>query len=241
MGFLPDDYSTSTIVGGGNGGGGKYFKIQQGDNKVRILGSAVVGYLYWTAENKPVRSRSHPGNPADIRMNDDGKPDRVKHFWAVPVWDYANDCVCVWEITQRSIQEAIEGLYTDEDWGNPVEYDIKIKREGEKLETKYNVIASPKKPLSKTIAEEWDNMHLNLYRLYDGGDPFQEGGATNAQLSTIKELRQSSGLDRETFMAQLKEAFGVASPMDMTEEMAEDVIHWMQGTEAAPSTKSIPF
>lgn len=226
MAFLPDGYSTATVIGG-NGGGGKYFKVQPGENKVRILGNAIVGYLYWNLAGKPVRSKEHPGTPADIRINDDGKPDRVKHFWAVPVWDYSQDCVAIWEITQRGIQEAIADLYQDEDWGDPKDYDLKIKREGERLETKYSVIASPKKPTPKTVLEEWLGMHVNLHALYRGGDPFADGLITNEQLASIKELREGANMDAKTFIAAIEEKFSVSDIRDATQDDAAKIIKWM--------------
>lgn len=41
--------------------------------------------------------------------------------------------------------QQIFNLATDPEYGNPQMYDIKVKREGEGMDTTYNVIPSPKK------------------------------------------------------------------------------------------------
>lgn len=46
-----------------------------------------------------------------------------------------------------SIYGAIKNLANDEEWGDPTTYDIKIKREGEGMQTRYNVVPGKKRPL----------------------------------------------------------------------------------------------
>jgi hypothetical protein len=49
--FLPTNYEVP--VSDGN-----YMKLKIGENRFRVLSSAIVGYEYWTKDNKPVRSRT---------------------------------------------------------------------------------------------------------------------------------------------------------------------------------------
>ena len=124
---------------------GSYLKLRQGKTKIRILDNPIAGWVYWTNQNRPVRVQSQPTElPADIRRDENGKADRVKHFWAMVVWNYASESLCILEVTQSSIQQTILAL-ANSDWGSPLEYDIEITKTGEKLETKYTVLNLPPK------------------------------------------------------------------------------------------------
>jgi len=148
-----------------------YLKLQDGDNLVRILAKPIMGWLDWSEDGdgkrSPVRTPFTDQKPAPIKAD---KP--VKHFWAFPVWDYKDKAVKIWEITQASIQEVIYNLDSDESWGDPTGYDLKINRTGEKLETKYSVIARPPKPLAKEIIAEFKEVNPDLNELFSNGDPF---------------------------------------------------------------------
>jgi hypothetical protein len=61
------------------------------------------------------------------------------------VYNYDEECIQIWEITQQAIKTQLRALAKDEDYGDPRTYDIKINKTGEKLETKYML-----KPLTKT-------------------------------------------------------------------------------------------
>ena len=51
------------------------------------MSQPVMGFEYWTGDNKPVRSKEpFKGVPEDARL-DDGK-FKPKHFWAFVVWNY---------------------------------------------------------------------------------------------------------------------------------------------------------
>ena len=69
--------------------------------------------------------------------------DKVKLVWSMKVWNYNEECIQIMSISQKTIQQAIFDLYMDDDYKSPTWYDLKIKRTGDKLETKYSVIAWP--------------------------------------------------------------------------------------------------
>ena len=164
MSFLPENYEVPSS------GGGNYFKPVTGDNKLRILSDVVTGWQYWNVDNKPVRMREKPSEtPSDIRLNDDGKSDRVKHFWVVLVWDYDSSQLKIWEITQAGIQGALAEFANDEDWGHPKNYNILLKKEGEKINTKYTVIPKPAKALDDRIIKEWQEAKVNLEAVFEDG------------------------------------------------------------------------
>lgn len=74
---LPENYEPAKT------GGGNYTKLQDGDTKIRILTSPIIGYEYFAVDNKPKRSRTMFTSTPDIK--DDSK---VKEFWAFVVWNY---------------------------------------------------------------------------------------------------------------------------------------------------------
>jgi len=157
MSFLPDNYEKPA-------GKGNYYKLQTGDNRFRILSPAITGWIDW--DNKqPVRTKDRP----EISI-DPTKP--AKHFWAFVIWDYKEKAIKIMEITQSTIQDAIFSLHSESEWGNPQSYDLNIKKTGEKMETKYNVVPTPPKPLSAEIKELYSMVKINLNELYSGGDPF---------------------------------------------------------------------
>jgi len=167
MSFLPENYETPQ-------GGGSYMKLQQGENKLRILSNPVLGWLDWD-NNKPIRYTLTKKPEKSINP---AKP--VRHFWAMVVYDYADNAVKIFEITQQTIQSAIQTLSKDSDWGNPGDYDIKITKKGQDKQTEYSLTPSPKKPLSDEIKQLAEAKPVNLDNLFKGGDPFNisDGGQT---------------------------------------------------------------
>ena len=150
-----------------------YMKFEEGQNKFRIVSSAVVGFEYWNNDNKPVRLKEAPKElPKDIRKNKDGE-SRVKHFWAFVVIDRKDSRIKICELTQASIMQAIKALVDNSDWGDPKEYDITVSRSGEGLDTKYTVQPSPHKDLTSDEVELINNTKVNLNALFTGENPFE--------------------------------------------------------------------
>lgn len=169
-GFLPEGYEAPKQ-------NSAYMSFEDGANKFLILSSALIGWQYWNLDGKPVRVKDEPENtPADIRRDKEGKPERVKHFWAFAVWNYEEEKVQILEITQSTIMRAVTALVQNDDWGTPImTYPITITREGKDLTTKYNVTPSPAKPVPEEIKKEWAEVlewGFDLKRLFEGGNPF---------------------------------------------------------------------
>lgn len=170
--FLPQGYEAPKASSG-------YMNLEKGTNKFLILDSAIVGYEYWNLSGKPVRVKSAPEEtPVDIRREEDGKPERIKHFWAFPVWNFEDEKVQILEITQSTIMREITALVNNEEWGTPVQtYAITVTRDGEKLTTKYTVTPSPAKAVPEDVKAEWEKVSgrgFDLNRLFEGGNPFSD-------------------------------------------------------------------
>ena len=169
--FLPKDYKIPE-------GGKPYTRLEQGDNRIRVLGNPIMGMEYWidTMENgkekrQPVRCRmDEPTETSNIP-----EPETLKHFWAMIIWNYNTARLEVLEITQKTIMKAIKAYATNEAWGDPKGtdgYDFVITRTGEGLETEYLVTANPKTKLDKDIVNKFEKSDINIEALFDGDDPF---------------------------------------------------------------------
>ena len=135
------------------------------------MGSAIIGFEYWTKDNKPVRSREPFKETPNIKMGKDGRK-QIKHFWAFPVWNYKAGQIQILELTQATIQRGIKALVDSQEWGDPKNYDISINRVGEDLSTEYSVFPSPHKDTPQEALEAYAKIPLDLTRLYEGKDPF---------------------------------------------------------------------
>jgi len=157
--FLPSDYQAPKSSN-------FYMKIQDGENKIRILSQPILGWEDWI-DKKPVRYRlsEKPQKPHDNK-----KP--LKHFWSMIVWNYTEEEIQILHITQASIRSSIEALSHDSDWGLPYFYDIKIIRRGNMMETEYMVNPLPHKSLDPIIAERFYERPCNLDALFSNKDPF---------------------------------------------------------------------
>jgi len=163
MSFLPEGYEVPTSSTG-------YMKLSQGENKFRILSSAMLGVEIWTTDNKPVRFRPDEKFPMKPEYR-----DSPKHFWAFIVWNYKEERLQILELTQKTIMNAINSLTRNQKWGSPFDYDLVVSREGEGLETTYTVAPDPKEALDAEIKEQYESTKdsINIEALYDGEDPFE--------------------------------------------------------------------
>ncbi len=171
--FLPKDYIIPTDS--------KYMKMEKGANKFRIMSSAIMGYEWWGEENgkrKPFRVKTF-----QEAVNQGVEP--IKHFWACVVWNYATQRIQVLQITQKSIMNGIKSYTEDESWGSPFEYDLSIKKDGEGMDTEYQVMAIPPKKVSQEIKKEFDNTFVDLTALFKNEDPFDQ----TASLETALEVK----------------------------------------------------
>lgn len=171
--FLPAGYEIPEVS--------NYMKFENGENRFRALSSAITGFEYWVTDpgtNKRAPKRVRPNEPIpveELELNPKtGEPEFPKHFWAFVVWNYKAKKIQILEITQKGIQKHLKNLAGDEDWGSPLGYDVVVKRSGEGLETEYEVIPKPAKPVEDGILEELSKTHVDLEALYQGKDPFKK-------------------------------------------------------------------
>ncbi len=145
-----------------------YMKFEDGSNVFRVLSSAITGYEYFKADNKPVRSKE----PFDTIPSDIKKEGKIKHFWAFVVYNETAKRIQIAQINQSSIQKAMQAYIKNPKWGNPRDYDFIIDKSGSGLETEYAITVNPKSPLDESIIKKFNDMKLDLTALYEGLDPF---------------------------------------------------------------------
>lgn len=148
--FLPENYNAPVKQS-------NYFKLQDGDNRIRIMSKAITGYQDW--DNKK------PINTVERKQAID-ESRQPKHFRAMIVWNYNTNSFQCWQVTQNSIREQIQNYVDDTDFGNPRGYDLKIKRSWKDLETKYSVTPWKVEPVKKEIQDKFDNLDYELEALY---------------------------------------------------------------------------
>lgn len=158
--FLPVDYEAPKAAG-------DYMKLQEGENRIRILSSPVIGWEDWTADKKPVRYRFNDKPRAPL---DPMSP--IKHFWAFIVWNYQENRIQILNVTQSTVRGPIQTLCADKDWGAPYFYDIKIIKKKEGDRTVYQVVSLPHKPVADHIKAAFHAKPINLQALFTGEDPF---------------------------------------------------------------------
>jgi hypothetical protein len=163
-----------------------YLKFEEGDTEFLPLQSPILGWLYWNTAGKPVRLKEQPdGIPEDIRIGKDGKPEPVKHFWALAVFDMtpgARRPIKVLELTQSSIMKAIRTYTKNPKWGSPVlKYSFTINRDESGDITRYTIMANPAQEIGQDIRDAWEAAQaagFDIERLFTGGDPFSADSAS---------------------------------------------------------------
>lgn len=142
------------VKAGGTGEGTPFIKLQPGSNAVRVVGKPFQVDIHWEkgldGQNKKVIC---PG--AGCPVCKAGHVPMARY--QVLVIDRVDGKVKILEGGPR-IFAAIKDYAMDSDYGDPSKYDLKIKKEGSGRETKYTVMASPKKSdLSQEEADAVEN------------------------------------------------------------------------------------
>lgn len=124
-----------------SGGGGLYLKIADGEAvKLRIASEPAI----FQTESKP----DEQGNT------------RISTRYAWTVWNQDEQLAQIFQQSATFFKQ-IAGLAQDDEWGDPMEYDIKVKREGQGLDTTYSVTPSAQKvPLSAEAQQAVDSIDL---------------------------------------------------------------------------------
>lgn len=151
-----------------------YFKPSKMENnqviKIRIFSQALLGYIYWTNESRPVRSKEVPKETPNIQ-----KDGSANHCWNVIIWNYETARFEIWEITQKTIMMQIRNFAIDTDYGSPFQYDIKVKKSLNNDKAEYSILPSPAKIFDDKLTTDIDLeffSKIDLEKLFTSEDPF---------------------------------------------------------------------
>ena len=194
MGFI--SAKASKLASGGGGGNGGYMtasKLGDGESyRVAILSEEPLEYFtVWgesdEGQKKPFRFVSEP-SPTEIgeelgefkqRMNYEGTElEKPKFGLSFFVFDYADEKVKIFEITQKTLMKELDGISQSEDYEDLHSWDMVFSREGLKMNTTYKILPGPrKKGFQEKIDAAWsaaEGKGYDLQQLLVGGNPFGE-------------------------------------------------------------------
>lgn len=125
-------------------GGGVFLKIEKGSNRIRILTKA--NEVRFHEEGKgTAKYKTSPCQGKDCDLCKTGNQFKVKYAFLVLKRNTdGNDSVHVYE-APKTVFKQIVTYDLNKEYGDVREYDLTISKEGEKFDTVYTVIASPKK------------------------------------------------------------------------------------------------
>ena len=194
MGFI--SAKASKLASGGGGGTGGYMsasKLGDGESyRVAILSEEPLeSWTVWgenaEQQKKPFRFVDEP-SPSDIeaelgdwkqRLNYEGTElERPKFSISFFCFDYGDEKVKVFEITQKTLMKELDGISQSEDYEDLHAWDMVFSREGLKMATTYKILPGPrKKGMQEKIDAAWkeaEGKGYDLQQLLVGGNPFGE-------------------------------------------------------------------
>ena len=194
MGYI--SAKASKLASGGGGGTGGYLtasKLGDGESyRVAILSEEPLEYFtVWgeseEGQKKPFRFTAEP-SPSEIeeelgefkqRMNyEQTELERPKFGLSFFVFDYSDEKVKVFEITQKTLMKELDAISQSEDFEDIHAWDMVFSREGLKMNTTYKILPGPrKKGMQEKIDAAWkeaEGKGYDLQQLLVGGNPFGE-------------------------------------------------------------------
>lgn len=172
MPFLPPGYTPPVATG-------RYLRPEKNSTHVfRILSETPdEGWEYWTDDADgphPHRSRQRPDYstlPPNLRISDrTGRPELPKFLWILKVWHQTAKQVMLWEVKQSTVQAAIADLCAMPAWGDPINYDLQLKRDDTTGQTRYSLTPMPGAPMTPEIMAQARAVDVDAW--FAGGDPF---------------------------------------------------------------------
>jgi len=161
--FIPAGYEQPTSGGG-------FTKLENGENKFRILSSPLLMWLEWR-DGKPIRHAFKQGEPKPQKGAD--QKDSVKHAWGLIVWNYKTQKIEVMELDKQDVISSILALSEKPAWGHPKNYDVVITKKGSGMDTEYMTTPEPPSEPSNAIIEAYTETPIDLNQLLiQGGNPF---------------------------------------------------------------------
>lgn len=177
----------------GKAAGAGYFKAEQGQTEILIVGPVVTGYQFWKLDGVE-RSPEVFEEPLEgVRMRDkkdkDGnvvgqEPEKQQFYWALPLYNFKTEAFEMAQFTQKGIREDLLALQKNDKWGDPVgNYTITIDKSGEGFKTEYKLMPNPNDDASKAkiagLMAKYAEAPINVYEtLFGTSAPVEEVAET---------------------------------------------------------------
>lgn len=156
--FLPDGYELPKPQS-------QFVALEEGDNRLRILSRAVVGWEAWMdGEAVRIEGEENTFDVDNVDTGDYGK--KLYHFWAFIVWNADLKKIQIWQVSQRSILSGLWNLLQQEEWGDPRNYGIIVTKTVTKKKTEYKVVGVPPKPLTEEVKKALADTNLTLEKVF---------------------------------------------------------------------------
>ncbi|GAB4493321.1 MAG: hypothetical protein OHK0045_22580 [Raineya sp.] len=181
MNFLPVNFEVPSKSS-------QFMKLEQGQNKFRILSNLVEGYVIFTEDNKPKRkhikridgkipkecifSKDELQEIKARKKKDTDVFEDPKYFWLFLVYNHNKQVFQVLEIVQKSVIADMTEYLNQEDWADPFTYDFIVTKKGEGLNTEYSVSTSLPKQLPDEVIDTLSSLEYNLEAVFEGNYPF---------------------------------------------------------------------
>lgn len=161
----------------GEAAGSGYFKAEQGQTEILIVGPVVTGYQYWTdagVERSPevfeeplqgVRQRDKKDKDGNVVGKED---EKQQFYWAMPLYNFKTEKFEIAQFTQKGIREDLLAYQQNDNYGDPTgKYTLTISKSGEGFKTEYKVMANPvndeKKAQIAAIMEKYNASPIDVY------------------------------------------------------------------------------
>lgn len=160
--FLPTGYEAPKSIS-------FYTKFEDGEKvRLRILPSGledrncITGFEYFEDMDD--------GKKKPMRSSKSMKHIEEKHFWAFKVYNYNLGVVQLCSLKQKTLMKQMKEIFENEDYGDPLGYDISISRTGKGMDTEYSLVPSPPKP----FVVQYEDKNINWNNWIEGEDPLSE-------------------------------------------------------------------
>lgn len=163
-------------------------KVENGEHKIRILSNPINGWLDWIVEPPVKPGGKDQWTPVRTVPTDKRPPISAEReptpFWSMVIWNYNENRLVIWDLTQPSIIKKLKELYRSENFGDPKNYDLIItKTKSHKGKTSYDTLPLPPTPVNERIKAFYEKTPVRLTALYENKDPFKDLVDENGELS----------------------------------------------------------
>ena len=187
----------SSEIGKSTGGTSPYINDLKDltELKFRVIGDIQVGYQYFqeiTREDgtqgvKPVRSEEYPDtleNPAKKYQSEE-RVDRATQFMAMAIYDFSDNKIKIWNLSKKSVISSLMEVENDEDTGEIQDYDFKVKKSGNGLETEYALLRLDKTDVTPEMQKAYEDANVDLKAYLNGESGIGEKATKEVDPSEI--------------------------------------------------------